>query len=265
MESSSEEDVLATPEGGETLTPGAEEVDEDIPEEGKKRKRRESESEERRYSDLKCLKTEPSPPSPPSTSCDREVSTILTNSPHSLVTQYSASSSLHTDLAITPSPVTTNETEENQANQTEVPTNRIVQPKFINPIITSSNDFTSNNSSLHSSPIIGSPLYSSPIISSPKYSPHSPGYNIPSPGSAFSIVSPRRRISCESENEAILGSSDIEMVADSSNKSREITSSITLNTAGINTLTPLSWPSGNTKSSVLDSGLSFSDKAEEAT
>jgi len=47
------------------------------------------------------------------------------------------------------------------------------------------------------------------------YSPHSPGYNIPSPGSAFSIVSPRRRLSCDSEKETILEISDLEMGAES--------------------------------------------------
>jgi hypothetical protein len=47
------------------------------------------------------------------------------------------------------------------------------------------------------------------------YSPHSPGYNIPSPGSAFSIVSPRRRLSCESEKETVLEVSDLEVVGES--------------------------------------------------
>jgi len=47
------------------------------------------------------------------------------------------------------------------------------------------------------------------------YSPHSPGYNIPSPGSAFSIVSPRRRLSCESEKETMLEVSDLEMGVES--------------------------------------------------
>ena len=47
------------------------------------------------------------------------------------------------------------------------------------------------------------------------YSPHSPGYNIPSPGSAFSIVSPRRRLSCESEKETLLEVSDLEMGGES--------------------------------------------------
>ena len=139
----------------------------------------------------KLQRLQPSPPSPPSTSCDQEVSKILTQPPLSPPAPYSANSSLQTDLAITPSPNVTVEHQEKHQDPSSVQI-KIVQPRFINRLQ------SSVDTELFP-PSLSSPLNSSPIISSPLYSPHSPGYNIPSPGSAFSIVSPRRRISCESD------------------------------------------------------------------
>ena len=76
-------------------------------------------------------------------------------------------------------------------------------------------------------------------------------FNIPSPGSAFSIVSPRRRISCESEN-------DIEIVSES----RDMSNNETIDTTGIEKISKLRWPSENS-AAVLDSQSSYSDNSEK--
>ena len=162
-----------------------------------KRKRNPSEDD---VKNTKYVKRQPSPPSPPSNSCDREVSIILNQPPISPPAPYSTKSSLHTDLAITPSPATTEETNLSTNIQTaedQSSSSKIVHPRFIK------HTFSHSEADLTFSSLTSqSPLTSSPLISSPMYSPHSPSYSIPSPGSAFCAVSPRRRVSCDSEKAA---------------------------------------------------------------